>query len=229
MRAVTNDDKAKADAIIKLDGNTLQEHNNSTASDGAFCTWVAVETGQKISVECGCTVYSNEVQFDLIVDGILRNTAKTTSREWANSRRYAKFYTGYYMEDLPIEADLVVKDMPEYAYPAAEVKGDDTVGCIEVKIYVLQDEKQERHLQTTTTFEKSSDWKDQYGAPTYTAVQPTQEVELIKYKIQPTPRNLTTTKKRVNGTRPGSSPWAVFRFFYRPQSTVESVSERFVC
>lgn len=132
MKVITHDETAKADCVVKVNGNSLQEFNNGVAAtDGAFCLWIPVEADQKLTVEAGCNVYMKEVQFDLVIDGILRSTTPSTSRAWAHKRRTVKFNSASRMwGGLVADADLVVKDLPEAEYPADQKDGSDTVGCI---------------------------------------------------------------------------------------------------
>jgi hypothetical protein len=228
MKAFTNDDKSKVDCQIKIDGNAAQEYNNSTSTDGAFCTWVPVQAGQKITVDAGCTVDTKEVQFDLVVDGIIRNSLSSTAKARTSKRHVAKFASCFRMSGSALEANLVVKDLPTEEWPEIQADDADTVGSIEVRVWVLQVDNQERHLQTTKGFDTCRNWKELTEEPTYTAITPKHEIELVESGFNPpSPARVTVTKKRISSARAGSKPWATFRFFYRNQG-VFNMSKAFL-
>lgn len=221
------DELQKADCVVKLDGNPVQEFSNSILDD-QMISWIPVTAGQKITIEAGCNVTAGEVVSDLIIDGIVRSTMSTSSKkaDWEKYKRFShKFNTASHMWDGKVtDVDLVVKDLPEDVQ-LGEQKDDaaaDTHGTIEVRIWVLEHEKQERANQKYPVFESCDNWRELEGdAPTYSVVQPTQELDCVSNDFNPLgSAKVTLARKRMTAARPGEKPWASFKFFYRTQGMI---------
>jgi hypothetical protein len=225
MKCAATTSDGKADAVVKVGGTQCDEYGTHLAKDGAICTWIAVTKGQKINIDTGFTGLTKELQFDLVIDGVLRNSAKTNRKEEKKDRRSEKFEHGFYAQSkaIIVEAELEIKDLNPSAYPSIETEGKDSVGTIEVRISVLRDENEERHkLDDVKTFETIMSWKEAYRTPSYTKVRPIQEIDFVPIDQQPQKVQFTKLKQRASGHRPGAKPWVVFRFYYRTQDAINN-------
>lgn len=224
------DDGLKAECTVKADEASVQDFNVSVSEDGGVMTsWVPVAVGQKLGFDIGCNVTAGEVTFDIIVDGILRSTHTTTSKKspWEQNRRFThKFNTASHMYGNKVtDVNLIVKDLTQedLDLQAQQDDAQDTLGTIEVRIWALLDEKQERQTQSYPTFESRHNWREGDATPTYASVQPTQEIDCVSNEFNPLGNSkITTAHKRMVAARPGAKPWASFKFYYRTQGMVET-------
>ncbi|QDS72504.1 hypothetical protein FKW77_000038 [Venturia effusa] len=225
MKCIDNQGDRKADAVVRAGGQPCDEYGTHLASDGAICTWVPVNHGQKIVIETGFAGMTKEIQIDLVVDGVLRNSEKTTRKAEKKDRKSERFEHGFYAQSKSVinEAELEIKALDVSSYPSIQVEGKDSVGIIEVRISILREEYEEYHkLDDVKSFETIMDWKEAYRTPSYTKIRPVQQVDFIPIDQQPTKVQITKLKQRASGRRPGTKPWVVFRFYYRPQEAINS-------
>ena len=225
MKAVTDsDDKTKADCAIKVDGASVQEFQTIKHTEGnIFSSWIPVEDGQKLSIDAGCNVSTKEVRFDLVVDGVIRSTLQSTSKDWSNIRRTARFQTGFnIVNGVVTDSELVAKTLDvETSGNPQQADAAETVGTIEVRMWVLQQDNELRSAQGTRGFLNCGDWRQLEGTRTYSTIQPTHEVALVPSEWNPLPPiKITNVKKYITAARPGEKPWVVFRFYYRSQEAI---------
>jgi hypothetical protein len=89
---------------------------------------------------------------------------------------------------------------------------------------LLRDANEERHpLNDVKSFETIMDWEDEYRSPTFTRIRPTQEVDFVPVDNMRAKGWITKLKHRATCSRPGTKPWAVFRFFYRTQGKISNL------
>lgn len=223
MKCVDTTSDRKADAVVRAGDQLCDEYGTHLASDGAICTWIPVSDGQKVIVETGFVGTTKEIQFDLVVDGVLRNSEKTTRKTEKKERKPERFDRGFYAQSKTsiVQAEMEIKALDVSAYPSVQVDGKDSVGTIEVRISVLRDEHEERHkLDDVRSFETIMDWKEAHRTPSYSKVRPVQQVDLVPSDQQPTKTQMTKLRLRSSGHRPGSKPWVVFRFYYRTNDAI---------
>lgn len=225
MKCADSTSDRKADAVVRASGQPCDEYGTHLASDGAICSWIPVNDGQKIVVETGFVGMTKEIQTDLVIDGILRNSEKTNRKAEKKDRKFERFEHGFYAQSKSVinQAELEVKALDVSSYPSIQVEGTDSVGTIEVRISVLRDEHEERHkLDDVKSFETIMDWKEAYRTPSYTKIRPVQQVDFVPIDQQPTKIQVTKLKQRATARRPGAKPWVVFRFYYRPLEAINN-------
>lgn len=229
MKVATHDDKCKADCVVKVNGSAVQEFATklSGTHSNIFSSWIPVEAGQKVTLEVGCTVRTKECYFDLVVDGIVRNAEATKPKDWVEKRYVHKFNTAYDMVGGRVtEVDLITKDLVADAM-VHDVEGADTLGCIEMRVWVLQEAGQETTKQATKTFENCAGWRDLAGLKTFACIRPAHEIEMVENEFNPLITvKMNNARKKTGGVRPGTEPWVVFRFFYRTQGMFISLFVR---
>ena len=225
MKATTHDEKGKADCVVKINGASVQEFNTTKGTEpNLFCSWIPIEAGQKISVDAGCNVFTKEVRFDLVIDGIIRSTIPSTSKDWAAKRHNGKFQTAFDMVSGTVtEVEVVAKDLPDdFDGIQQQDEAQETLGTIEVRLWVLQQEQQLRLQTGTKGFLQCCNWRDlDDGDLKYAAIKPTHEVEFPPTTFNPLSSiKITNAKKYLNTERPGEQPWIIFRFYYRSQQAI---------
>ena len=64
-------------AVVRADGLDCPTLRPSTAGSDSQC-WIAVKSGQAISVFCDVKLAASQYQLDLVIDGVLRNIVVST-------------------------------------------------------------------------------------------------------------------------------------------------------
>jgi hypothetical protein len=219
MRIKACRSNGKAEVIVKADDSVCPEFNSTVTANGAFCCWIPVKTSQKIAVECSWNGTTSETQFDLILDGTLRNSFKKIDKYEKSGRRSVRFKTAFFVEskNIPLEADMVVRDLALNGCSTIQRPGLDMVGKIEVQISVLRHHQEARHHldENIKAYDTVGSWKNDVSTLCYTGIQPTQELDLVQ--VEPQPKNTSFTKldQRSTTNRSGQQPWAVLKFYYR--------------
>ena len=81
-------------AVVRLDGLDCDELRPSRAGRDGQC-WIAVKSGQALSVFCDIKLAVSQYQVDLVVDGVLRNLFLSTVSPKASKRaKIVEFYEG---------------------------------------------------------------------------------------------------------------------------------------
>lgn len=216
MKAKTYDGVSEAEVHLQADGCTAEEFFHKREADGAFCSWVPVNSGQVLSVDCrfSCTYIWN-IRMDFIVDGILRNSSKDFS---TGSKFTHTFRSAYYMEHGRVQASMIVDDLTRTVVTTTATRSESLLGTVEIRFYVQEVQNQEFHIQTVPTFKDSALSKSNYTSLTTPIIQPTQEIRFVRYNSRTTSREWAPgCHKRV-----GSRPWATFRFYYRTRGGCEA-------
>ena len=64
-------------AIVRADGLDCPELGGSCAGSAGQC-WIALKSGQTLSVFCDIKLETSQYQVDLVIDGVLRNIVVST-------------------------------------------------------------------------------------------------------------------------------------------------------
>lgn len=221
MKCHEKDGDSRADVYIKADGKRCAEFNSFLRDGNTMVGFIAVEDGQKITLDCGFNGRTRHVIFDLFIDGVLRNSIAVASQEWRDKRKMAKFERGYYFEKGGVkDGQLITVELAPDKHFASEDKVVDSVGTIEVRIAVNRYPGEPTHwIVADHTFDFVGDWRDAYPQPTYTILEPTHEVRIKPVGAVLSKQMLGMLRSRMRASRPGPKPWAVMRFYYRGKGT----------
>ena len=210
-----------ADVFIRADGNPCLEHNfYIDEDDGAYCCYVAIQDGQSIAVDISFLGSTMRADFDLFIDGILRNGTTIKNQTWRQAKRSVKFDTGFFEERHGVIAEgyLKTRKLDAENDIILHNPGKETVGMIEVHISTLRSGNEAgRRFGEHPVFSHTKDWRQEPKKPQWTLIKPTHDIGLTKKTPQPTTRAVRRAAKfaRARSDRSGPHPWVVVRFFYR--------------
>ena len=181
-------------AVVRADGLDCPALRPSTAGSDSQC-WIAVKSGQTISVFCDVKLAASQYQLDLVIDGVLRNIVVSTvcprneDREeivefFEGNHKYARSLFRSPMITSRIAGSIDPRDVmllimltcaPEHNPPIAYSNSDNTrVGTIEILIYKY--DLGYNHTRAAELPENVVDWEDLEGQPGHAGVEPTHEV-----------------------------------------------------
>jgi hypothetical protein len=119
---------------------------------------------------------------------------------------------------------MLVGKVPSHISP--KEKGDRSLGTVELRIYVLRRAGDEHALQDIDPFYAvkeegltPSDLEECESEMSFTKISPQ---FMMTYEKKVTPLDAKIAKRhrtKIDGTRPGTEAWAVFRFHFRSKGT----------
>lgn len=120
--------------------------------------------------------------------------------------------------------DTQMKVVPVSGYNFAQDDELETIGTIEVRLYVLRTFGAEQPLDPdTVTYLDDSDNEDteeeQHKKATYRTTTPEYMIQFEKNVQELHGKNSKAWMKKLHANRPSKEPWAIFRFHYRSKGT----------
>jgi len=183
---------------------------------GALCSYIAVETGQPLQIACSFHGNCTEGVYDVIVDGVLRFTRTFKSKQTKHtSKKPPELFEYVLVKDGNGVrcGSLVVKDLDP---PSSTQSHYESVGSIEVRISVLREPTGKHNNDDVNSFDDIDDWKEMWHKATHTAVPVTHEIAFPATGDDAVSKTaIINCRRSAKKPRPGSKPWAAFKFFYR--------------
>lgn len=212
--------------------------------DGAICCYVPIEDGSivKVAGRFNGTVsvpkwklpeYPHKYQqtlsvyWDVHVDGVLRKANNMISKA-VKVQKGVKLDTeeALYLVENSSNAEATklletqMKIVPVSGFKFTnESDGFETVGTIEIRLYVLRTLGAEFAREAYITYldedEESEDEADGNKKATYRTIAPDFRIDFEKNRQELDKKIANAWKKKLNTKRPSKEPWAIFRFHYR--------------
>jgi hypothetical protein len=165
------------------------------------------------------------VHWDLHVDGVLRKANNMISKAVKMQKGVKLDFEGaLYQVDDGLEDKILDTQMKMVAVSGFSFTKDDegpeTIGTIEVRLYVLRTFGAEYPLDSTMlTYldEKNDEDEEEMDEKIafYKTIAPEYMVEFEKNCQEVDKKTGNSWNKKLNTKRPSKEPWAIFRFHYR--------------
>ncbi|KAK3079976.1 hypothetical protein LTS18_003465 [Coniosporium uncinatum] len=220
----TEDQSTRGAAVnIQADNIKCAEYNPSTDENGALCSYIAVETGQPLQIACSFHGNCTEGIYDIIVDGVLRFTRAFKSRQTKHTSKKPPELFEYVLVKDGKGVRCGSLEVQDLASPASTQSTFESAGTIEVRISVLREPTGKHANDDVNTFDEIDGWKEMWHNATHAAVPVTHEIAFPATKDDALSKTAVTNCRRAaKKPRPGSKPWAVFKFLYRSREAIES-------
>ncbi|KAG7002226.1 hypothetical protein G7Y79_00028g062470 [Physcia stellaris] len=210
-------------AVVRADGLDCPELRRSSAGSSGQC-WIAVKSGQAISVFCDLKLEASQYQVDLVVDGVLRNIVVSTVCPRNEDREeIVEFFEGNHKHFRSLfRSPMITSRIPEPKKGEEPIVYDDSdntrVGTIEILVYKY--DMGYNHTRPAELPENVVDWEDLEGPAGCSGIQPTHEVVMAtKKRLNDTERR--TWKNKSEKLPMGHAPWASFKFLYRHETSLQ--------
>lgn len=122
----------------------------------------------------------------------------------------------YRTEHGTVESKLVVK--PIYSDLDFDTNAPITIGTIEIRVYLLRRFDEEQSIQMQKFHECVDEGHDTAKPVGYNSIKPDYAMTFEKDLGEIELRIRNKAQKAMNTVRPGTAPWAIFRFHYRDRS-----------
>ncbi|KAJ4301092.1 hypothetical protein N0V90_003182 [Kalmusia sp. IMI 367209] len=228
------DRKAEVHLHIHETVNDLQEYGEYVDPvDNAICCYVAVEEGNIIKVTGKFHGTTLTIAHDTFVDGVLRKannyvgkTVKLQKSKPLDCEKALLRLDDGFGDKKTLDTEMKIAPVSGVSFTQDE--GPETIGTIEVRLYVLRmfcDDQPLGKVPTYLDCHEDEDDDEEEGEDkkaTYKTITPEY---MINFERNCQELDITTAKrwkKRLVAKRPGRDPWAIFRFHYRSKEAIEA-------
>jgi hypothetical protein len=158
------------------------------------------------------------IAYDVIVDGILRKASSYTAKS-VYFQKHKKLDAEKFLykagKDV-IDTEMLVA--PILGVTAISGKGKETVGTMELRLYVTRQLGVTHAPVRYEKYDRISENAEDDEVPksaTYKLIAPTYQMDFEKNAAPLEDGELKREHRKMNTKRPGTEPWAIFRFHYR--------------
>jgi hypothetical protein len=245
MKVVENGTDRRAEVHLRADGvlQELCEYGQYIDKDGAVCCYVALEEDQVISLagKFNGTVHlplrdlhtSNgsqtlKIAYDVVVDGTLRasNFYLAKAVTCLKGRKFG-FDNFLYQKGKGILETAMKVSLADPGL-ATKGEGQETLGTVEVRLYVLRRFGEEHDIEGLRIYDDTEEKaenndSDQKKDATYNIIEPDLTMVFEEDCVSLGTKGMKAQRSKVSKPRPGKAPWAVFRFHYRTKGKYHQV------
>jgi hypothetical protein len=113
--------------------------------------------------------------------------------------------------------DTIMAVEPVLGANVVQSNGPGTVGTIELRLYITRQLGVQHHLSNVKKYYHTSGniEDEELQTSIYKLLPPTFQMAFEKNSAVLDDRTANREKRRMDTTRPGTEPWAIFRFHYR--------------
>ncbi|KAF1914952.1 hypothetical protein BDU57DRAFT_308819 [Ampelomyces quisqualis] len=225
MKVVEKGTDRFAEVHVYVEGNvkSLGEYGEYIdAKDKAICCYVPVVEGHKVKIRGKFTGTTLRIAYDLVIDGVYRKAVSygAKSVHWHRNKKLEAETFLYKIPQGIIDTQMIVAPLSG-AIPS-QGEATETDGTIELRVYITRQLGVDYALNDIETYhniskdhENGSDRSASFKLvpPTFNMVFEKNSAPLEKHKSNKEFRKMVSK-------RPGTEPWAVFRFHYRSQEAI---------
>ncbi|KAJ4370673.1 hypothetical protein N0V83_005194 [Neocucurbitaria cava] len=210
-----------AEVHIRVEGQAkaLKEYGEYISSeDKAICCYVPVEEGDTIKIEGVFSGTTLAIAYDAVVDGVFRKANSYTAKAVLNMKRKTDVTTFLYKTDKGIiDTDMLVTQLPECIVTQLHEKLE-TIGTVELRLYVTRQLGVSHIVRTGETYYAPRNNIEETAS--YKQIAPVYQMGFEQDSALLGKGQSTREQRKSNAPRPGTEPWAIFRFHYRSEDAI---------
>jgi hypothetical protein len=156
------------------------------------------------------------VAYEAFVDGVVRKAVSTSTQTVKHQKIKIEANTFLFLtEQGTLDTVMLVGSIANTQL----FQGDlyETIGTIELRLYVTRQINVSHPASASASGSKAYDAVDQSkGSASYKEIRPSLQMEFEQNGVVPLDKSKAMRKqKMLKSCRPGTEPWATFRFHYR--------------
>ncbi|KAH7077292.1 hypothetical protein FB567DRAFT_608351 [Paraphoma chrysanthemicola] len=226
MKVVEKETDRRAEVHIYVEGKVepLAEYGEYVDSkDKAVCCYVPVVEGHKVRIGGKFTGTTLKIAYDAVVDGVYRKSsvyAAKSVHHQKNKKLDVETFLSMTKGDF-VDTEMLVA--PAYDIAANQGEGVETVGALELRLHITRQLGVTHELKGIKTFHDTGSNSEDDEEPrkvNYKLVPPTLQMEFDDNSATLDKARVNREKRRMAERRPGTGPWAIFRFYYRSQEAL---------
>jgi hypothetical protein len=238
MKVTEKGTDRRAEAHIYVEGQVpeLEEYGvYIDPIDKAICCYVPVDEGHTVKIggrfsgtvgiidvlisHTALTLAQTLIEaYDAVVDGVYRKSSSYIAKTVTN-QRHKKLDT----ENFLYRTDQGIIDTEMYVAPLLGAtispgEGPENIGTMELRLYITRQigiNYPLGNIDTYASHRKGNVEDEARETATYKQIAPTLRMQFEKNSMPLDKRAATREQRRVETRRPGTEPWAIFRFHYR--------------
>ncbi|CAI9635291.1 hypothetical protein GT037_007736 [Alternaria burnsii] len=229
MKVVEKNTDRTAEVNVFVEGQVpaLKEYGEYIDSrDKAICCYVALYEGDKPRIRGQFSGTTLAVAWDTIVDGVLRKANSYAARavSFQNKRKMDTVKFLYKTTKGIIDTDITVVPLPGFA--TTQNNDPETIGTLELRVYITRQlgtwhdigEVKKYFTVGGSIGDKQTGSMEQKAS--YKDIPPTFGMSFETNAALLEDRQPSLQQRKVDAKRPGTEPWAIFRFHYRSQEDI---------
>ncbi|KAH0541655.1 hypothetical protein FGG08_003886 [Glutinoglossum americanum] len=223
MRAVDIRTGAIARVVALANGRRTLEYEVENRDSNLQC-WIAAETDKKVSIQWDFTAEHRHYQVDLFADGVFQDTYSGESQfppgvpDIVHNLVDKGISIG--LKDRMFRHQMFFQELIPHRYGKTSARPE--VGTIELRIYHDVGNGVTSPPPCTQLARDEDLLEDVFAMENAEAKDPTHSI-LFKNRTRITRANAKKKNCEVFDFRPGISPWATFKFFYRSKGALNCV------
>ncbi|KAH7391789.1 hypothetical protein BKA66DRAFT_487980 [Pyrenochaeta sp. MPI-SDFR-AT-0127] len=225
MRVVEMATDRTAEVHVYVEGkvDAIQEYGEYIEdSDKAICCYIPVEEGHKIKIGGTFSGTTSLIAYDVIVDGIFRKAGSYAAHA-VQIQKNKRFLVDKFLCKVDkgiIDTEMIVA--PVSGVKISQTTGLEAMGTIELRLSIT---RQMGVLYTVGGIEKYYDTKnntkdDPVRTASYKGIAPEFQMTFEGNAALLDKTKSAREQRKMNGSRPGTEPWAIFRFHYRSKEVI---------
>ncbi|KAF2281026.1 uncharacterized protein EI97DRAFT_18651 [Westerdykella ornata] len=223
MKVVEKNSDRRAEVNIYAAGfaKPLDEYGEYIdPTDNAVCCFVPVAEGDKIRVSGKFHGTTDRIHSDIYIDGVYRK-AVTFNGKTVTFQKSRDLGSHTYLFKLPDDTLVDSEVMVERVNINAEEKSSLSIGTIEIRVWVLRRAGDETKFSPPRTFDTCEGTGRTTLPVGYKTIRPELAMSFDENNSPLLSHLVSRQRKLLSASRPGTEPWAIFRFHYRSQDQIE--------
>ncbi|RMZ73969.1 hypothetical protein GMOD_00004784 [Pyrenophora seminiperda CCB06] len=227
MKVVEQHSDRQALAHIYVQGSIagLEEYGQYVDPNDSktICCYVPIDEGDTAKVRIWFSGITLAISYDALVDGTLRKTnsyvAKTVTQQ--RNRRFDIDKFLYKTDKGVQDTDIIASQLLDIALTQSDTP--ESFGTIELRLYVTRQLDTFHDIRDVRTYDTNvkDDEKDSAQTATYKLIPPSLKMDFEENCLPLEAHDVQRELRRLNAKRPGTEPWAIFRFHYRTREQID--------
>ncbi|KAF1845751.1 uncharacterized protein K460DRAFT_355525 [Cucurbitaria berberidis CBS 394.84] len=193
-----------------------------SVEDHAICCYVPVDEGHKIKIGAKFSGTTLTIAYDAVVDGVFRKANFYAARTVHIQKKKID------VESFLCKTDKGIIDTQMLVAPiSARITSQggpqaETIGTLELRLYITRQLNVFHSVESAETYYAPTGILEDVTQQTasYKQIAPTFQME-FEQNCAPLGKLKSTREQRnMNAPRPGTEPWAIFRFHYRSKDAI---------
>ncbi|KAI2482879.1 hypothetical protein Ptr902_05196 [Pyrenophora tritici-repentis] len=224
MKVVEQNSDREASAHVYIEGKLveLKEYGQYVVPNNgkAIGCYIPIDEGEKLRIRTWFSGTTLAITHDVLIDGTLRKThpymGKAVSKQKQKKLEFGKFL---YATDKGV-LDTVITASQLQGIESTQSDAPEIIGTIELQLHIIRQLDDYHTIEGICTYNDDTKEKDK-AAVNYKLIAPSLRMIPEKNCRVLQPQEAQREQRRLHSRRPGTEPWAIFRFHYRTREEIE--------
>ncbi|CAA9962332.1 hypothetical protein PTMSG1_05708 [Pyrenophora teres f. maculata] len=224
MKVVEQNSDRQVSAHVYVEGKIaeLKEYGQYVDPNNgkAIGCYIPIDEGDQLRIRTWFSGTTLAITHDILIDGTIRKThhymAKTVSQQKQKKLEFGRFL---YATEKGV-LDTVITAAQLQCIKSTQSDAPETIGTIELQLHVVRQLDVFHTMEGLCNYDDDTKNKDK-AAANYKLIAPSLQMNPEKNCRLLEPQETQREQRRLHSRRPGTEPWAIFRFHYRTRKEIE--------